>query len=66
MYLLFVFDPYYPVGGMNDFHSCHLSEESALEAAKNSCYTIYQICSGVEVIKEGSISQLRNSENLLP
>lgn len=43
MYRLFLFDRYYPAGGMNDLAGEFSSIEEALKAAKESTSDYYQV-----------------------
>lgn len=58
MYLLFLFDHYYPCGGMNDFGGEFSSKEEALERAKNSGRDYYQVSKNAVVVADGSCEDL--------
>lgn len=59
---LFLFDQYYPCGGMNDWCGEFYSLESALEAAKDSGRDKYQVVSfsgsSYEILDSGLVKAL--------
>lgn len=59
MYRLFLFEKYYPCGGMNDLVGEFSSLEEALEAAKKSRDDYYQVVnSDFIVCASGSVGSL--------
>ena len=58
MYLLFLFDDYYPCGGMNDFDGDFPSLEEALDRAKNSGRDYYQVSKNSVVVADGYCEDL--------
>lgn len=59
MYHLFLYDRYYPSGGMNDHEGEFSSPEEALEVAKKSTYDYFQVVnSDFSVYTSGRVEEL--------
>lgn len=59
MYHLFLYDQYYPCGGLNDYCGKFSSVENALEYAKQSTNDYYQVVtSDFVAVQRGVVNEL--------
>lgn len=50
-FLLFVYDSFYPSGGMNDKQGSYYTLEEAIEAGKNSRYDYFHVYDRIEGVE---------------